>query len=177
MEHLTATRALRGPLLAALRDGLPLVERPFAAIAADLGADEEAVIAGMAALAEDGALARFGVIVDHHALGYTANAMVVWAIPDDTIATLGARIAASGLVSLCYRRRPSPPLWPYSLYTMVHGKDRDEVARRVAALAEACGVAAVPREILFTVRRFKQTAPCYGSRRRTRCRSTPPTAP
>ena len=127
MEQLTAAApALRARLLAALRHGLPLVERPFAALAAELGADEEAVIACLEALAGEGAVARFGVIVDHHALGYTANAMVVWAVPEERIAAAGAAIAASGRVSLCYRRRPHPPVWPYSLYTMVHGKDRAE---------------------------------------------------
>lgn len=157
---------LRDGLLAALRRGLPLVERPYAAIAADLGVAEEAVLDGIAALDAEGAIARFGVIVDHHALGYTANAMVVWDVPEERIAAVGPRIAAQGGVSLCYRRRPCPPVWPYSLYTMVHGKSRAEVAERVAAVAEACGIAGVPREILYTVRRFKQTAPCYGRRGR-----------
>jgi DNA-binding Lrp family transcriptional regulator len=149
-------------LIHRLRRGLPLVERPYAAIADELGATEAEVLDGIAALTENGTVGRFGVIVDHQALGFTANAMVVWDVPADRIDAAGARLGGFPGVSLCYRRRPSPPAWPYALYTMIHGRSREEVTRRVEAIAAACGLSDVDRELLFTVRRFKQTAAYYG---------------
>ncbi|MBK4722981.1 AsnC family protein [Azospirillum sp. YIM DDC1] len=147
-----------------LRRGLPLVARPYAAIADELGIGEEAVLAVLRHLDEVGAVGRFGVIVDHQTLGYTANAMVVWDVPAEAIDEVGRRIARCGGVSLCYRRTPRPPLWPYALYTMIHGRSRDEVTARVDAIAARCGLNGVERQLLFTVRRFKQTAACYGRR-------------
>ncbi len=156
----------RDRLLGWLRRGLPLVEHPYRAIADDIGVSQEAVIAEIAALVESGAVSRFGVIVDHQALGYAANAMVVWDIPDDQVDEVGARLAACRGVSLCYQRPRRGVAWPYNLFTMIHGRHPDEVRDRVDTLAEACGLIDVRRELLFTVRRFKQTAPFYGARRK-----------
>lgn len=156
--------ALGHRLLARLRDGLPLVERPYRALAEELNAGESDVLTALARLRESGVVGRFGVIVDHGALGWTANAMVVWDVPADAIEAAGRRIAACPGVSLCYRRTPRPPVWPYSLYTMIHGRSRDEVHARVGAVAAAAGLEGAPREVLFTVRRFKQTAASYGPR-------------
>lgn len=155
----------REKLLGWLRRGLPLVERPYLAIAEDIGTAEDEVIAEIARLAETGAVSRFGVIVDHQALGYTSNAMVVWDIPDTLVDDAGRRLAACRGVSLCYQRPRRGAAWPYNLFTMIHGQCPDEVRQRVDGLADACGLAEVRRELLFTVRRFKQTAPCYGARR------------
>lgn len=155
----------RERLLGWLRRGLPLVERPYLAIAEDIGTSEDAVIAEIARLTENGAVSRFGVIVDHQALGYTANAMVVWDIPDEAVDAAGEMLAGCRGVSLCYQRPRRGVEWPYNLFTMIHGRDPDEVARCVADLAATCGLGGVRHELLFTVRRFKQTAPCYGARR------------
>lgn len=150
-------------LIARLRQGLPLVERPYAAIAQELDVDEQDVLSALAWMQETGVVGRFGVIVDHQTLGFTANAMVVWDVPAESIAEVGPRMARCGGVSLCYRRTPRPPVWPYSLYTMIHGRSRDEVLGRTDAIAQACGVEGIRREVLFTARRYKQTAACYGS--------------
>lgn len=152
----------RERLIHRLRRGLPLVERPYAAIADELDTTEAEVLDALAGLVGDGTVGRFGVIVDHQTLGFTANAMVVWDVPYDRIDAAGARLGRYPGVSLCYRRRPSPPAWPYALYTMIHGRSRAEVARRVEAIAMDCGLSDIDRELLFTVRRFKQTAAFYG---------------
>jgi Transcriptional regulators len=153
-------------LLRRLRDGLPLVARPFQAIGEAIGRSEADVIAALRGMVDSGVASRFGVIVDHAALGFTANAMVVWDVPDNRVDAAGAALGGRRGVSLCYRRPRRPPVWPYNLFTMIHGRDRDEVSALVEELAEACGLSDVPRELLFTVRRFKQTAPCYGRRDR-----------
>lgn len=144
-----------------LCDGLPLVEQPYAALAETLGINEAEVLARLRALAEAGVIRRFGVIVRHHELGYTANAMVVFDVPDAEVSAAGRRLAQQEGVNLCYRRPRRLPDWPYNLFCMVHGKDRDAVTARTQKIAEAAGLAHLPRQILFSTRRFKQRGARY----------------
>ncbi len=144
-------------LLAALQNGLPLVPQPFA----QLGVAESEAIATIRAWCAQGVIKRFGVIVRHHELGFNANAMVVWDVPDAAVSAVGRRIAASGRVTLCYRRPRVLPHWPYNLFCMIHGKDRAEVEARIIALAELCGLENYPHKNLFSQRRFKQRGAHY----------------
>ncbi len=145
--------------MAVLQTGLPLISQPFAA----LGWAEADAIALLSRWTGTGVIKRFGVVVRHHELGYTANAMVVWDVPDAVVSRLGRSIADSGRVSLCYRRPRKLPHWPYNLFCMLHGKDRHEVEQRIATLAQACGLDAYPHEVLFSCRRFKQCGARYVS--------------
>ncbi|CAA7624263.1 Lrp/AsnC family transcriptional regulator [Magnetospirillum sp. UT-4] len=151
-------------LIGALCGGLPLVSRPFAELGRAVGMDEDEVIARLHALSTRGVIRRLGVIVRHHELGYRANAMVVWDIPDHEVSETGRRLAACPEVTLCYRRPRRPPAWPYTLFTMVHGHDRAEVEAAIAALAVREGVARHPRAVLFSLRRFKQCGARYQRR-------------
>ncbi|WP_198674615.1 Lrp/AsnC family transcriptional regulator [Rhodoferax ferrireducens] len=144
-------------LMAILQTGLPLVAQPFAA----LGCAEADAIALLARWTTSGVIKRFGVVVRHHELGYTANAMVVWNVPDAVVSQVGTRLASSGRVSLCYRRPRALPHWPYNLFCMVHGKNRQEVEQRIATLVRTCGLDSYPHEILFSCRRFKQCGARY----------------
>ncbi|OGB32008.1 MAG: hypothetical protein A3F78_05615 [Burkholderiales bacterium RIFCSPLOWO2_12_FULL_61_40] len=143
--------------MAALQAGLPLVSRPFAA----LGWAEADAIALLKQWVTLGVIKRFGVVVRHHELGFNANAMVVWDVPDAAVSEVGRRIADSRRVSLCYRRPRELPHWPYNLFCMIHGKDRQEVEQRIAALVQACGLQSYPHAILFSCRRFKQCGARY----------------
>ncbi len=91
-------------LIAAIQDGLPLVPHPYAQLAKALGLDERDVLARLARLQEQGVIKRFGIVVRHHELGFRANAMVVWNVPDQQVDAVGQRVGRSGLVNLCYRR-------------------------------------------------------------------------
>jgi siroheme decarboxylase len=144
-------------LVASLQDGLQLVAEPFA----HLGLPQEQALDTISRWQEQGIVKRFGVIVRHHELGYTANAMAVWDVPDAMVSQIGKHIAASGRVTLCYRRTRQLPEWRYNLFCMIHGKDRAEVGARMAALSEACGLAAFPHDVLFSSRRFKQRGAHY----------------
>ena len=151
-------------LIAALEGGLPLVPEPFAAIAAAADMAEAEVIDRIAALRASGAISRFGLIVRHHELGYTANGMAVWDVPDEGVADLGQRFADFPFVTLCYRRPRRLPLWPYNLFCMVHGRAREDVLAQVEGMADACGVVGMPRDVLFSQRRFKQRGARYFSK-------------
>ena len=148
-------------LIGAIQHGLPLVSRPFAEIGSGIGLAENEVIAGLAHLVEQGVIKRMGVVVRHHELGYRANAMVVWDIPNNQASALGQRIGSYDSVTLCYRRPRRLPAWRYNLFTMIHGRHRDEVLDIVAQLKEQCGLENVAHEVLFSCRRFKQCGARY----------------
>lgn len=122
---------------------------------------ETDVIAQLIAWQESGIIRRFGVVVRHLELGYRANAMVVWNVPDEQVSGLGARLAREPEVNLCYRRARRLPQWPYNLYCMIHGKRRATVLTRIEIISCTLGLNAFPREILFSTRRFKQTGARY----------------
>ena len=148
-------------LIAAIEQGLPLAPHPYATIAARIGMPEAEVLARIRALQEDGTIKRFGVVVRHHELGYRANAMVVWDVPDNQVEELGARMAQLDYVTLCYRRARHRPQWPYNLYCMIHGRSRETVRERIAQLIDACGLKSFHHEVLFSRRRFKQRGARY----------------
>ena len=149
-------------LLAALEPGLPLTARPYAALAEAAGIDEAEVTERLSALQADGTISRFGVVVKHRRLGYRANAMVVWDVSDSAVGDAGRRLAALPFVTLCYRRPRRLPQWPYNLFCMIHGRDRDEVLRQIDEAAASCGLEDIGREVLFSRRAFKQRGARYG---------------
>jgi DNA-binding Lrp family transcriptional regulator len=145
-------------LIASLQPGLPLVPHPFEALAEAAGMTEGAVIERLAAWLDDGCIKRFGVVVRHHELGFRANAMVVFDVPDDVVSAVGQRLAREAGVTLCYRRRRQLPHWHHNLFCMVHGRTREEVEPIIERL---CRVAGHPCEALFSTRRFKQCGAKY----------------
>jgi siroheme decarboxylase len=148
-------------LIAAIQDGLPLAPRPYAAIGEKIGIGEAEVIAGLRRLIDDGVIKRFGVIVRHRELGYRANAMVVWDVPDALVADAGRVLAALPFVTLCYRRPRRPPAWPYNLFCMIHGREREAVLDLVEDATAAAGLDGLPRAVLFSRRQFKQRGARY----------------
>jgi siroheme decarboxylase len=148
-------------LIAAVQDGLPLVERPFAEVGRRVGLGEDDVIAGLGRLLAEGVIKRLGVVVRHHELGYRANAMVVWDVPDDRVAETGRRLAALPFVTLCYRRPRRLPVWPYNLFCMIHGRDRGAVAALIRRATAEARLERLPHTVLFSRRRFKQRGARY----------------
>ena len=157
-----ALSAIDRQLLAAIQDGLPLVSQPYAAVAARIGLDEADVLARLRRLLADGVIKRFGVIVRHHELGYRANAMVVWDLPDEAVTAAGERLAKLPFVTLCYRRPRRLPDWPYTLFCMIHGRDRAAVEALIEQATTTAELTDVPRAVLFSRRAFKQRGARYG---------------
>ncbi len=148
-------------LIAAVQDGLPLVQRPYAAVGERIDMPETEVIERIRVLCAQGVIKRLGVIVRHRELGYRANAMVVWDVPDDRVNDLGRRFGGFEYVTLCYRRPRRLPYWPYNLFTMIHGRDRDAVREHIDQLVEACEAGDLSHEVLFSGKRFKQRGARY----------------
>ena len=151
-------------LLRALQDGLDIVATPFRSLAGRVGLSETAVVAMLDRCIEDGIIRRFGVIVRHHELGFRANAMAVWDVPDVMVDRCGQRVARIPEVTLAYRRRRQPPEWPYNLFCMVHGKERSHVEARIRHIAATAGLEQFPHRLLFSTRRYKQCGARYAQR-------------
>ncbi|HFQ13271.1 MAG TPA: Lrp/AsnC family transcriptional regulator [Gammaproteobacteria bacterium] len=148
-------------VIAGIQSGLPLVPRPYAEIGKAIGMPEEEVLARVRSLLERGLIKRMGVVVRHRELGYRANAMVVWDIPDQQVSELGKCMGCFEFVTLCYRRPRRLPHWPYNLFTMIHGRNRDEVLDKLAFLIRRCRLQSIDHEVLFSRRRFKQRGAVY----------------
>lgn len=151
-------------LIELIQGGLPLVARPYQVIAKRLGWSEELVIEKLKTMIDNGTIKRLGVVVRHHELGYRANAMVVWNVPDDIVDQVGARLGMQDCVTLCYQRPRMLPNWPYNLFCMVHGRGREEVMECINTLTEGLQLEAIPHTVLFSGRRFKQRGAIYRNR-------------
>jgi len=141
-----------------LQGDLPLVPRPFAAVARELGIQEQEVIDRVADLAASGVMRRFGATLRHQQSGFAANVMVAWRVPPADIDRVGQALAAYRQVSHCYHRQ-ADPRFPYNLYSMVHGKSRDECRQVVADMAAEVGID--DYELLFSEQELKKTSMSY----------------
>lgn len=145
------------PLLQALSEGLALVERPYAELGHRLGRSAPEVMRRIGELTAAGIISRLGVIVRHRKLGWAANAMVVWDVPEASVEAIGHKLAHLPGVSLCYQRRAYPDVWPYRLYIMVHARTRSEAQGEIALAAALPELEGVPRKCLFSTHCFKQS--------------------
>jgi len=148
-------------LIAAIQNGIPLVSRPYAELGALAGMTEAEAISCLTQLLAQGIIRRLGVVVRHHELGYRANAMVVWDVPDTDVGEVGRCLGQFDCVTLCYRRPRRLPEWRYNLFSMIHGRDRDEVLGLIEQLRVTCNLENIAYEVLFSRRRFKQCGARY----------------
>jgi DNA-binding Lrp family transcriptional regulator len=149
--------ALDRRLVLATQTGLPLDRRPYHWLATELGVTPELVMERINAMLADGRIRRIGVVPNHYRLGYTANGMTVWDIPDELVGTVGREVGALDFVSHCYHRPRRLPDWPYNLFAMVHGHSRLEVADLVQRIAGLLGPRQRAHDILFSSRILKKT--------------------
>jgi DNA-binding Lrp family transcriptional regulator len=149
--------ALDLAIVRATQAGLPLVAKPYHAVAGQVGASAEEVMARMVRMQAEGMIRRIGAVPNHYRLGYRANGMSVWDIPDERIGVVGRKVGALDDVSHCYHRPRHLPEWRYNLFAMVHGQTRDEVEQKVAAIAVLLGADARAHDVLYSTRILKKT--------------------
>lgn len=144
-------------LIEATQAGLPLTPRPYHALGAQLGLTGEEVMARLTRMQQFGVVRRIAAVPNHYALGYTANGMSVWDVPDAHVDALGMRVGALPFVSHCYRRPRHPPRWRYNLFAMVHGRTRAEVEDKVRTIAALLGGDCLAHAVLYSTRILKKT--------------------
>ena len=144
-------------IMRATQAGLPLVSRPFAEVARQVGCSEDEVLTRFQRWQQNGVLRRIAAVPNHYALGYVHNGMTVWNVDDAHIDALGPQVAALGFVSHCYRRPRHLPEWPYNLFAMVHGRSRAQTDAQITAIAQVLGEACHGHDALWSTRILKKT--------------------
>ena len=152
-------------ILAAIENGLPLVEHPYLAVADQLALGQDEVIARLEHLVAAGVVTRFGCVVRHDKLGFRSNAMAVWNIPDEMIDDVAATFARHPGVTLCYQRPRRPQVWPYNLFCMVHARARDEAHAVIDELNLLTDTGLMQQAVLFSKRCFKQRGAVFSGRK------------
>jgi DNA-binding Lrp family transcriptional regulator len=153
---------LEKKLILALQRDLEIEPRPFENLAEQLGVPEAEMLAAIRGLMARGYIRRFGATLRHQKSGYEANALVAWAVPEGEVKAIGEKLAAQRAVTHCYARRPAPS-WPYNLYTMIHGRTREDCVNIAARMAAETGLEDF--EILFSETELKKTTMRYFSER------------
>lgn len=144
-------------IIAATQGGLPFCPRPYHAVADEVGVDPDEVMTRLRRMLATGVIRRIGAVPNHYALGFRANGMSVWDVDDARVSDLGHKVGALEFVTHCYRRPPHPPVWPYNLFAMVHGRTRAEVEAKVEEIAELLGDAAHAHDVLYSTQILKKT--------------------
>jgi DNA-binding Lrp family transcriptional regulator len=143
----------------ATQGDLPVVSEPYAPAATELGMSVDALVEHLQGMVERGLLRRVAAILFHRRAGFSANGMGVWRVPEDRVLEIGPRMAAFRGISHCYQR-PTYADWPYQLFTMAHGRSKEECDAVLDAVA-----ASVPdlqdRAILYSSTEFKKIRLLY----------------
>lgn len=147
-------------ILVLMQDNVPLVSRPFRAVAEKLELAEDEVIARVRRMMEAGIVRRFSASIRHRKLGITANPMIAWRAPHDKVEEIGVKMASFPEVTHCYERATAPGRWEYNLYTMVHGYDKKSVEETAKRIAKSTGVK--DYLMLYSTKEYKKTYKRYG---------------
>lgn len=147
-------------IIKALKNGLPLSMEPYEEIAQQAGISTEKLLEQLQQWKADGTIRRFGAILRHHRAGYDANTMVVWDVSDDQVERFAEVAVSFKNVSHCYKR-PRFGGFPYNLYTMIHGKCKDDCRAIAQSIADQTGTC--DYSMLDTTAEFKKSSPVYFS--------------
>ncbi len=148
-----------------LSGDLPSDMTPFAALAGEIGIDESDLLATIEDYEKREILRRFAAVLAHRDVGFVANALAVWHVPEDSVVETGEIMAGFDEVSHCYERL-SYPQWPYNIYTMIHGRDREQCLDIVERISAATGIR--DYRVLFTLTEYKKRSMRYFTEGRPR---------
>ncbi|MGE5407508.1 MAG: hypothetical protein ACM3NV_02745 [Syntrophothermus sp.] len=142
-------------LIKALQGPMEAVERPYDAAATELGISTEEMLDRLREMIDRKILRRVAAILFHRRAGFSANGMGVWRVPEEDVMEVGARMASFRGISHCYRR-PTYPDWPYSVFTMAHGRSKEECDAILDSIAEACQIGPEDRATLYSSTEYKK---------------------
>ena len=145
-------------VIRALQGDMPIAPEPYAPAAAELGMPQERFLDHLEGMRERRLLRRVAAILYHRRAGFSANGMGVWRVPDERIRQLGPRMAAFRGISHCYQR-PTYEDWPYSIFTMAHGRSKEECDAILDAIAADTGIE--ERATLYSSTEFKKVRLLY----------------
>jgi DNA-binding Lrp family transcriptional regulator len=141
--------------IVATQGPMPVVSEPYAPAAERLGVSQADVLRRLASLRERGGLRRVAAILFHRRAGFSANGMGVWKVPEAEIMETGRHMASFRGISHCYQR-PTYEDWPYSVFTMAHGRSKEECDAILDSIAEECGMGPDDRATLYSSTEYKK---------------------
>lgn len=142
----------------ALQRDLPIEHSPFSSLARDAGMTADQLVEKARIFLQTGAMRRYAAVLRHREAGFSANAMVVWVVPAGKLEETGVKMAEHPAVSHCYQR-PTYPDWPYSLFTMIHGRTSSDCEGAVREISESTGI--TDYALIYSTREFKKTRVKY----------------
>jgi siroheme decarboxylase len=145
-------------VIRALQGDMPVVPEPYAPAADKLGITQAKLLEHLESMQERRALRRVAAILYHRRAGYSANGMGVWRVPDERILELGPLMASFRGISHCYQR-PTYQDWPYSVFTMAHGRSKEECDAILDSIEERTGIG--ERATLYSSTEFKKIRLLY----------------
>lgn len=155
MENLSE---LERRIISELQGDIPIVENPFSEISRRLGVEENRLIQVLESFRERGLLRRVGAVLDHYKVGYTCNVMVAWQVNPERVSYF-ARIASRySQITHCYRRS-APEIFPYNVYTMIHGHSRRECESIIQEISSLTGTKEY--KAYYTKKQYKKTSMKY----------------
>ncbi len=146
-DDIALIKALQGPMAA--------VERPYDEAAAELGIDTDELLSRLRDMVDRKILRRVAAILYHRRAGFSANGMGVWKVPEEEIMEVGGRMASFRGISHCYQR-PTYEDWPYSVFTMAHGRSKQECDAVLDSIADDCGIGPDGRSTLYSSTEYKK---------------------
>lgn len=152
------TTSLDKSIIALLQGDIPLTPTPYADLASELGIDEELLLAKVKEFKEKGILRRIGAILYHQQAGYAYNSMCAWQVSPERVEEVGKIMASFSQASHVYQR-PTYEDWPYNLFTMIHGRTREECEAVSREISRKTGIKHYI--LLNSTREFKKVSMEY----------------
>jgi DNA-binding Lrp family transcriptional regulator len=134
---------------------MEVTDRPYDAAADQVGMSTDDFLEHLRRMVDRNLLRRIAAILYHRRAGFSANGMGVWRVPEGKILEIGARMAAVRGISHCYQR-PTYPDWPYSVFTMAHGRSKEECDAILDGIAEEHRLHGDHRAVLYSSTEFKK---------------------
>jgi DNA-binding Lrp family transcriptional regulator len=141
-------------LLSELNLGISLTAQPFSSIATKLGISSEEVLTRLVKLKQIGVVRRFGATIKPNNIGFTANAVIAWCVPNGRVNEIGTYFSSFREITHCYERKPVQGRWEYNMYTVMHAQDRQTIEQMTDSLAKSSGIS--DYVILYSKRDLKQ---------------------
>ena len=158
--RMTILDALDKQIIAIMQEDFPLAAEPYREIADKLGISEAQLLERLQQYQQSGKIRKMGAVLSHRTVGYAANALCAWIVPEERIQEVGQLLAKNALVTHCYARK-SQLDWPYNFYTMLHAHTREECREIAQGLAKQSGL--TEYIMLFSTREWKKVSMKYFS--------------
>lgn len=150
--------ALDKKIIAAMQVEFPLVAEPYKEIAKRIGISEEELLERLSSYRQSGKIRKMGAVLKHREVGFSANALCAWLVPEERIEEVGQIMMRHPAITHCYSRIPQPE-WPYNFYIMLHAHSREECRTMAAELAQATSLNQYT--MLFSTKEWKKTSMRY----------------